>query len=237
MDKDFQLMTPGRPWWQRDRFNKKYLAETPRPVDERPPSPVPFGAALNVEVLKNDGRLSETDDFQASRPDLKHAGVRTVRRELLKSLAANHDVNEVPRETALGPDFFGLDADQAADKLMEDMETTWGGKFPLFYSYLQNREFAIKCQSSALVRKSIRPRSVYGPPPHHPDAMDGYATHRAKHEATMNRLYGPSSGRVHTLPDKPDTWLRRDGLKAGIPGIQSFTFYAHELQNAGYGAP
>jgi hypothetical protein len=39
------------------------------------------------------------------------------------------------------------------------------------------------------------------------------------------------------LPDNPSTWNRRDGIKAGIPGIQSFTYYAHQLQNAGYGAP
>jgi hypothetical protein len=100
-----------------------------------------------------------------------------------------------------------------------------------------NRDYVVRAQSSQLVRQTLRPKDVWGPPPQHPDALEGYATARRKHAATMGRVYGPTSGRVHLLPDRPETWLRRDGLKAGIPGIQSFTFYAHELQNAGYGAP
>jgi hypothetical protein len=111
------------------------------------------------------------------------------------------------------------------------------GDFEQFHKYLMNRDYIANAQSSQLVRKTIRPPQEWGPPPAHPDAMDGYSTARKKHREAMNRLYGPSSGRVSIIPDRPETWLRRDGIKAGVPGIQSFTFYAHELQNAGYGAP
>ena len=109
------------------------------------------------------------------------------------------------------------------------------GRFPEMHKSLLDKQFLSTVARSTQMRKALRPRTTYAPPPHHPDNQPGYETSRRKHEETMNRLYGPSSGRAHALPDRPETWNRRDGLKAGIPGIQSFTFFAHQLQNAGYG--
>ena len=236
-DPKYPLMTPGRPWWERERFKHRVLAATPRGASSRPLSPVPFGSMPHVAAIQNDGRLSEVDAFQARRTELANASPRTLQRELLREMLVKHEAEEVPREVALGPDYFGVDRDGALDKIMSRLDDAYRGNFPLMYRHMLDKDFATKIASSSLVRRSIRPRDMYAAPPHHPDAMDGYETHRRKHEDTMNRLYGPTSGRVHSLPDRPDTWLRRDGLKAGIPGIQSFTFYAHELQNAGYGAP
>jgi hypothetical protein len=42
LDPSYRLMSPGRPWWERERFQVKHLAETPR-TKRRPPSPVHVG--------------------------------------------------------------------------------------------------------------------------------------------------------------------------------------------------
>jgi len=38
LDPNYRFMSPGRPWWERERFKVKHLAETPR-TKGRPPSP------------------------------------------------------------------------------------------------------------------------------------------------------------------------------------------------------
>jgi len=235
-DKDYQLMTPGRPWWERERFKAPHLAKSAR--DEvRPISPLPFGSALNVAAIQDDGKLTETEVFIGRRPDLAKRGERTVRRELLGEMLDHHEAQEMPAEQILGPEFYGLDRTKCLDKLMATLELDYKGQFPALHKNILDKEYLANVAKSNQIRRVIRPREVYAPPPHHPDNQVGYETSRRKHEETMNRLYGPSSGRAHAMPDRPDTWNRRDGLKAGIPGIQSFTFFAHQLQNAGFGAP
>jgi len=238
LDPNYRLMSPGGPWWQRERFKSKHLAASGR---EGPPSPeqepLPFGSKLNDSYVQDDGRISSTEAFLERRKDLAGVDLVTVQREQLREKLARHDKLEWPRESVLGADYFGQGVDETVDALMDRLQTDYKGDFDKLWVGFKNHEYASKVRGSNQVRNAVRPGVLYEPPPNHPDSMDGYNTTRTKHEHTMNRLYGPSSGRVHALPDKPETWNRRDGMKCGIPGIQSFTFYAHQLQNAGYGAP
>jgi hypothetical protein len=64
------------------------------------------------------------------------------------------------------------------------------------HQHLLADEYSTKVRSSALMHKTIHPKDMYGPPPHHPDAVDGYRTYREKHERAMNRLYGHSDGKT-----------------------------------------
>ena len=203
------------------------------------PTPVPRGAALNVMALQKDGIGSEVEEFARTRPDLEGADEVVVQRELLRTVLAATDAKEVAREDLLGPEFYGLEREQALDRLMNTLNDEYKGNFSKMYRHLQDCSFLAKVNSSTQMRRAIRPPAAhtYKPPPNHPDRMDGYLTTRRKHEAAMQRLYGPSSGRVHVLPDGPANWNRRDGLRCGLADVQSFTNYMHLLQNAGFGAP
>jgi hypothetical protein len=111
-DKNYKLMSPGRPWWERERFQEPHLAKSARDEVE-PSSPVsclstpptlflasyffwvvehglcffsltdithitrhhslttcqlPYGSALNVAAIQNDGKLTATEEFIGRRP-------------------------------------------------------------------------------------------------------------------------------------------------------------------------
>lgn len=237
LDPAHRLLSPGRPWWERDRFKTKFHRESARSEKKAPPSPLPYGSALHVACLAADGKPTAAEDFANKRPDLAGAEAREVQVAMVTRLVAGQAEGEVPPEVGLGPAFAGLTQAQCVGKLLDKLDGEYKGDFNLYYKHLMDDDYATKIRSSVQMRRVTRPEVPYGPPPSHPDTLDGYATARRKHEDTMNRLYGPSSGRVHALPDKPETWHRRDGIKVGVPQIQSFTYYAHELQKAGYGAP
>eukprot|EP00614_Pseudopedinella_elastica_P031364 CAMPEP_0172638864 /NCGR_PEP_ID=MMETSP1068-20121228/215853_1 /TAXON_ID=35684 /ORGANISM="Pseudopedinella elastica, Strain CCMP716" /LENGTH=361 /DNA_ID=CAMNT_0013451853 /DNA_START=115 /DNA_END=1196 /DNA_ORIENTATION=- len=237
LDGNFPLMSPGGAWWKRERFKTKHLAPSAR---DRPPSaaqpPLEYGSKLNDSFVQGDGRLTSTAAFLEKHKELAGADLATVQRAQLREKLARHDKLEWTRESVLGPEFYGQKLDESVENLMGQLQTDYKGNFERLWVDLKNEEYATKVRGSNQVRNAVRPGVLYEPPPNHPDAIDGYQTSRAKHEQTMNRLYGPASGRTHALPDKPETWNRRDGMRCGIPGIQSFTYYAHQLQNAGYGA-
>ena len=240
-------VTPGPvPWWQRRRYEsgrggsafiKGTVNTELRKLGGPLPTPVPRGAALNVAVLQKDGIGTELEEFCMTRPDLEGADESVKQRELLATVLKRMDGKEVSRHDLLGPSYFGLSREEALGRLMDAVNGEYGGNFSQLYRHLQDSAFLTKVGSSTQMRRTINPPTEYAPPPHHPDSMDGYQTGRRKHEAAMNRLYGPSSGRVHVLPDGPSNWNRRDGLRCGIADIQSFTNYMHLLQNAGFGAP
>lgn len=201
----------------------------------RGPPPTP----LSRRVALAEDETTELEEFKRTRPDLEGQDETVVQRELLRTVLTATDAKEIAREDLLGPAFYGLKREQALDRLMDTLNNDYKRNFRRMYGHLQDSAFLAKVNSSTQMRRAIRPPAahIYEPPPNHPDRLDGYLTTRRKHEAARQRLYGPSSGRVHVLPDGPANWNRRDGLRCGIADVQSFTNYMHMLQNAGFGAP
>ena len=224
-------ITPGSmPWWQRKHhhsgrggssFLKRTVDSEMKKTRKSPPTPVPRGAALNVAVLQNDGIGTALEEFARTRPDLDGESEQKVQRELLSTVLKEQDSKEVPREVLLGPEFANLDREETLDRLMnEKLMLQYGGNYQKLLDHLRGDIFRVRVGGSTQMRAAIRPPIVYRPPPNHPDCMDGAATARRKHETALSRLYGPSSGRLHVLPDGPSTWNRRDGIRCGIADIQ-----------------